>query len=391
MNRFKKIKLNNIIGILIIMVLIIPSFIYRLILKIKKKQLWLICEFGLYAKDNGYVFYKFMKEKHPEIITYFAIKKDSPDYEKVKPYGNVVEWESMKHYFIYLSANYNISSHKNGEPNHVFLMLLHMKFNLLNKFVFLQHGVIYQNFEMFHKENSKFKLFITGAKPEFDYVNEKYGYDDEVKYTGLARFDELHNAKVDDKIILYMPTWRRYLDTKKKLEDSLYYKKIMSLINSSELNKMLEEEDKYLWFCPHGGLKQLCSDFSSNNNRIKIIDVNTTDVHELLMKGVILITDFSSVHTDFAYMKKPIIYYQYDEKDYFEKHIGPNWRDTYFNFYEDGFGKVVDNEIEVIQGIQNYIKNNYKIEKMYQDRMKLFFPLYDKENSERIFKEIKKI
>ena len=390
MKGLKKIKFNNIVGIFKIIILVIPALFYRSILKIQKKQLWLICEFGKYAKDNGYVFYKYMKENHPEIKTYFAIEKKSPDYKKVKPYGDIIKWESFKHYFIYLSANYNVSSHKNGEPNHSFLMLLHLKLNLFNKFVFLQHGVLYQNFEMFHKKNSKFKIFITGAKPEYDFVKEKYGYDDEVKYTGLARFDELHKYSINDKIILYMPTWRRFLDTKEKLEQSVYYKGIVDFLNSEELNNMLINEDKYLYFCPHGGLKQLSNEFNSKNDRVKIIDITEADVQDLLKKGSILITDFSSLHTDFAYMKKPIIYYQYDEKDFFEKHIGNNWQDTYYDFNKDGFGKVVNCEKDVIEQIKKYIHNNYQIENEFQCRAKSFFELYDTNNCERIYEEIAK-
>lgn len=384
MKAIKKITLGDFIGLIKFIIVLIPAFVRKHILK---KQRWLISE-HLTARDNGYVFFKYMREKHPEIPCYYAIDYKHNDYEKLKDIGNTIKWGSIKHYYYYMSARWNISAHKNGSPNHLLFTFLRLHFNLYNNFVFIQHGVIYQNFEMFHKKNSKFKLFITGAKPEYEFVKEKYGYDDEVKYTGLARFDELHDAKVDDKLILYMPTWRRYLDSKEKLEQSLYYKKIISFINNKELNKILQDEDKYLWFCPHGGLKQLCNDFSSSNDRIKIIDINSADVHELLMKGAILITDFSSVHTDFAYMKKPIIYYQYDEKDYFEKHIGANWKDTYYDFKRDGFGDVVNCEEDIIRKIREYINSKYVIEKEYSNRVEHFFPLYDKRNSERIFDEI---
>ena len=40
---------------------------------------------------------------------------------------------------------------KNGTPNHMLFSVLRLKLNLYNNFVFLQHGVLYQNHEMFHK------------------------------------------------------------------------------------------------------------------------------------------------------------------------------------------------------------------------------------------------
>ena len=60
------------------------------------------------------------------------------------------------------------------------------------------------------------------------------------------------------------------------------------------------------------------------------------DVQDLLKRSKILITDYSSVFYDFAYMKKEVIYYQFDYNDFFKKHyeIGN------FNFEKNGFGPI---------------------------------------------------
>ena len=244
---------------------------------------------------------------------------------------------------------------------------------------------------MFHKQNTKFKIFIAGAKPEYDFLVDKYEYDDEIKYTGLARFDNIYNknSEADSQIILFMPTWRRWLTTEESLISSEYYKKIMSFINSKKLNELLLQNDKYLYFCPHAGLRNVCEVFKTQNDRVKIIDIETADIQELLLKGSLLITDYSSLHTDFAYMKKPIIYYQYDEKEFKEKHIGRAAFDTYYDYKKDGFGVVVDNELDLIYNIQKCINNDFKEKNIYQERIKTFFELYDNKNCERIFKTIK--
>ena len=69
---------------------------------------------------------------------------------------------------------------------------------------------------------------------------------------------------------------------------------------------------------------------------ILILNIKDTDIQKLLIEGTILITDFSSLHTDFAFMNKKIIYYQYDEKDYKEKHIDKGI--LHFCFENDVFG-----------------------------------------------------
>lgn len=389
-NKIKKVKVKDLFGIAIFVIVLFPSIFYKLILKIKKKQLWLICENENIARDNGIVFYEYIRKKHPEILCYYAIDFSSPDYGKIKSLGNIVKWGGFKHYFLYMSSSKNISSHKQGNPNHALFTILHLYLHLYNNRVFLQHGVLYQNFEMFHKKNCYFKIFICGAKPEYDFVDEKFGYDNgEVRYTGLARFDNLHNVVTKKKIILYMPTWRRYLSKKQELEKSVYLQKILSFINSSALEVFLEKNNYELHFCPHDGLRDGKELFESNNKRVKVIDISKANIQQMLMESSVLITDFSSIHTDFAYMKKPVVYYQYDIEDYSEKHVGKEYKDTYYNFKKDGFGLVVENENDLLDELKRIIEtNDLIVDHKYMKRIDEFFQLNDKNNCERIHREI---
>lgn len=46
-------------------------------------------------------------------------------------------------------------------------------------------------------------------------------------------------------------------------------------------------------------------------------------------EGSMMITDYSSVAFEFAYLRKPIVYYQFDKKAFFEKHT---YRKGYFDY-----------------------------------------------------------
>ena len=129
LTKIKKIKIRDIFEILYFIILLIPSCIYKIYLKITKKELWLVAENGNMARDNGYVFYKYLKENHKNLKSYFAIDKKCADYEKVKDLGNIVQWKSLKHYFLYMSATNNLSSHKNGNPNELLFTILHLYLN----------------------------------------------------------------------------------------------------------------------------------------------------------------------------------------------------------------------------------------------------------------------
>lgn len=48
-----------------------------------------------------------------------------------------------------------------------------------------------------------------------------------------------------------------------------------------------------------------------------------------------MVTDYSSVAFDFAYMKKSLVYAQFDREAFFE---GQTYDEGYFNYETDGFG-----------------------------------------------------
>ena len=120
----------------------------------------------------------------------------------------------------------------------------------------------------------------------------------------------------------------------------------------------------------------------NNKSNIRIANVKTEDIQKLLKESALLITDYSSVYMDFAYMKKPIIYFQFDQEEYRSK----QYEEGYFNYNRNGFGDVITDEKSTIIKIEEYIENDYKIEKKYMNRMNNFFELNDSNNSERIFK-----
>ena len=326
----------------------------------KYKDIWLICERGTEAKDNGYWMFKYIRENHPEINVHYIIDEK---YE-IEPW-------SYKLYKMILDR-------KNKK-----------------KYIFLQHGVTYNDVSEFLNKNSvKLDKFITSTKKEYEAIanNEKYGYfNNEVVQTGLPRFDNLHNNNPKNQILL-MPTWRKELTVPSYLKDgdsskdkifldSEYYRRFNSLIKNKELIKILKDNNYKLVFYPHYELQRYIKYFDTENDNIVIADKDNYDVQELLMDSKLLITDYSSIFFDFAYMKKPLIHYCFDEL----MHYKPG----YFDFRKEGFGKVASSEDEVVRLIKKYIDNNFKLDNMYENRIDKVFNIRDNKNCERVFNEIK--
>lgn len=392
LKNIKYIKLSDLLAPFIFILILPFSLIFRLINKILKKDLWLVCENGTTARDNGYHFFKYVREKYPNDYCFYVIDKHSKDYYKVKQYGNIIQYKSLKHWLYYLSVKFNIISQKDGNPNQPFFYIIHVVIGWFNNRVFLQHGITKDMSNWLLYKNTKFRYFICGAKREYEYVRDNYGYPKgAVQYIGFTRFDNLHNNEVNKKQILIMPTWRNYLGREtnnfaKKIifKETEYYKNWNKLINDEKLIDYIEKENITILFYPHINMQKFLGEFKSSSTNIKLVDLNT-DIQEVLKKSTLMITDYSSVFMDFAYMRKPIIYFQFDQKEYREK----QYTEGYFKYERDGFGPVFIKEQNVVDKIIDYTKNNYIPEEEYKYKMDNFFELYDEKNCERQYRLLK--
>ena len=355
-----------------------------------KRRIYIFAERGVDARDNGYHLYRYFKKEHPELEAYYVISKDSADKGRIEELGGMVRYRSLKHYLVFIAAEYKISTHIMGySPSVDFYIRLADKLRLRGHRIFLQHGIISNDHPALYSDRTHLSLFICGAKPEYDYINERFGYKNgEVQYTGLARYDGLYGI-IPKKRVLCMPTWRKYLKYGKEgiTEQSEYVKKWNALINHPQLLSALEKNGMELVFYPHHELQEHISLFHSECERVIIADEKHYGVQELLKESMILVTDFSSVFYDFAYMRKPVVYYQFDKEKYYSEHYARG----YFSYEEMGFGKVTENEDEAAREILGYIENGAVSEWEYASRVDEFFPIRNRENCRRIFEEIEKL
>lgn len=389
----KYIKFNDLISCLILILVLIPSFIFSLYLKLLKKEIWLICEDGKEARDNGYHLFKYIRTNHPSDLVYYVCTKNSFDYNKIKNLGNIVEYKSLKHWIYYLVATKNISTHKYGNPSAPIFYVLHNYKILKNKRIFLQHGITQNDSPWIYYKNTKFDLFICAALKEYEYIKEKFGYpDNNLAYLGFPRFDNLINS-MNKKQIVLMPTWRTWLGRETNLlsdsenfNKSKYYTKYQSLISNKKLISYLEKNDITLYFYPHRNMQKYISEFKVISKNIKVVG-NEVDIQDLLRESSLMITDYSSVAFDFAYMKKPVYYYQFDKKEFRKSQL----QEGYFSYENDGFGKVIDNENILVDEVIDMINKDYVIDKVYEKKIDSFFKLNDKDNCKRNYEKIKSI
>ncbi len=387
--KFKYVKLQD-IGHLFLFMFALPI---ALIKRKKRKNLWLICDNGNEADDNGFVFFEYLSKSHPEQDAVFAVRKDSPDRKKVETLGKTVNYGSFEHWILYLTASVNISSQKSGKPNYAVCHLLEVYGLLKNNRAFLQHGIILTDIDFLHYKNTKMSMFLTSTEREYRFVKDNYGYPEgAVVLTGQPRLDRLHNTKTECGRILIMPTWRQWIGEEgfsnrskdKDFMDTEYFRRWNSLLNSEKLGSICNHYNLEVFFYPHREAARFLKCFSAYNNRIKLCKYSDYTPAELLMTSQFLITDYSSVQTDFAYMKKPLLYYQFDYERFTEEH----YRKGYFSYEKDGFGPVFNSEKRLLEELEIMAITGFENSPEYLSRIEKFFTLYDRKNCERTYKAI---
>ena len=185
-----------------------------------------------------------------------------------------------------------------------------------------------------------------------------------------------------------MPTWRsKIVDFSEeeflKTDFYLYWKDV---IENKELLRMMRNCNFLIKFYLHSSFQKYSKLFKSNEY-VKVILYDDETVQNLLIESKLLITDYSSVYFDFAYLNKPIIYYQFDENDYYSSH----YEKGYFDYRNNGFGDVCVNLNELLISVKKIIDNQFCIENKYKERINQFFVFRDHDNCNRVFDSILKL
>lgn len=364
---------------------------------IVKRDIWIISDRPDVAGDNGEAFFKFIVKKNFDTRKiYFAISKESPDYDRMKQYGKVVDINSMKYKILFLAASKIISSQASDYIINAFDKKKRFIKDMYRfDFIFLQHGILKDDLSSWLNKSSKdIRIFVTSGKPEYDsLLNGNYHYGpDIVKLTGMTRYDYLTDNKKEKKIAI-IPTWRHGIpNCVKGNDESVYnpafketefYKFYNELINHPKLIKAMQVHGYTGTFCLHPLFKEQASHFKSN----KVFEINNgnVDYNYIFTHYSLLLTDYSSVFFDFGYLYKPTVYVQFDKEEFFNSH---SYSKGYFDYETDGFGPVTYNVEDAVNNIINTIMNGCVIDDIYKKRIDKFFPLERGHNCENVYQEI---
>jgi glycosyltransferase involved in cell wall biosynthesis len=361
--------------------------------KIAHSNFWLIGEQkGNVANDTGYQFFSYCRKAHPQKPVYFVTKKENITDEMRENLDRIIIYGSLKNYLFALRADVYIFS--DGYQD-IFAYWQRIEEHSRMRFaVFLQHGVFafkrsaYYRSDEVASRQERFDMIVVSSEKEKNYVSEDFGYPAELfAVTGLSRFDRLYRDRNNKpgRTILFVPTWRydlRYADDRQYLE-SVFHKKISEFIESPALQKMLEEYGYEMHICFHHAAAGFAGYYRSSS-LIHFSNMDSVgDFHELLVSSRMLITDYSSVAFNMAYIDRPVSFYQWDTEEFLVVEGG-----SFIDFETELFGVASSDPGRIVEEIEYNIINGFKVRPEFQKKADLFFDHKDDHNCERIFKAI---
>lgn len=366
--------------------------------KFKRKPILLISDRKDVADDCGEAFFAYLrKERRSDVDAYFVISEKCRSFEQLKrEFGHIIAYGSQKHKAMALIADAMISAQTDTEfrkPEDKYQIYSDLYSAI--PFIFLQHGVIKDDLsDWLQNTKQNFSGFITTANPEYDSIaNGNYDYSaKEIWLTGLSRFDRLYDDR--QKIITFMLTWRKYLAIRQNqkngfwdlipdFKSSDYCRFYRDLANHPLLKKNAEKYGYQLQFKVHPSFLPHIEKFGFGEH-IKLLQEDVS-YREIYAQSALCVTDYSSAVFDFAYLRKPVLYTQFDRERFFADH---GYSVGYFDYERDGFGEVEYDLESTVNRIIEYIKDDCKLKEKYRQRIEGFFAFNDRNNCQRIYEKI---
>lgn len=360
------------------------------------KRIWMTFDKLYKGGDNGEYFFKYANTVKDDVEVYYVIDKESPDCKRLLEYDkkHVLIHNSLKCKLYALNAEAVAATHASvmqycGIPKYLVPNVLDL---FKAKIICIQHGLTVQQLGQYQNRlYDNTTLYCLASKYEKkNLMHPIYGYEESMlKLNGLARYDGLKNN--DKKFILITPTWRRNVVTlgiayKKKpynehFKFTEYFRLYNTLINDEKLIECAKKNGYGITYLLHPAMSPQIEDFEQNGFVEIVAASGDMSYEKILTEASLMVTDYSGVQFDFAYMRKPIVYYHPDT-------LPPHYESGGIDYATQGFGPIITNHEAVVDEICRYMENGCKTDAEYIDRANDFFEFDDFNNAQRIYEEI---
>lgn len=361
------------------------------------KTVWFFLDKIYKGRDNSEYIYRYAKPQQDGIYKTYLIDKNAPEAAALKADGmNPTYRNTLRHYMAFLNADVVVASNSTVmEVNHLSVDTSAYLRDLVHfKTACVQHGLSVQNIGAAQNRlRDNTRLYFCAAPIEIDNLSRPiYDYKGgELKLTGVPRFDGLKDEK--KKQLLLSPTWRMQSavtvrknegvqrDYNPYFRDSAYFKTYNALIHDKRLLDAAKRLSYDIVYVLHPIVSPQLDDFDKDTPVKILASTGNTSYETLFRESALMITDYSGVQFDFAYMRKPLVYYLPDS-------LPKHYEEGAFKTEEMGFGPLCKTQDELVDTLIAAMENDCKMAPEYKARADKFFAYADFDNCKRIYDEL---
>lgn len=367
----------------------------------KYADAWVLMDRVHDAADSGEILFRYLREHHPEINAWFVLEKGGKEWDRFKAAGHgdrLVPHGSLQWRLLMAHATHLLSSHADAPivaPKPI-LEFTHPGW----RFHFLQHGVIKDDLSSW-LDPKQIETFVVSTPQEMasiagDHTSYRFTTR-EVALTGLPRFDRLHEIGLQypperRDLLLVTPTWRDSLvpkvipGTQKRIADPAlletdFIRNWLSYLTDEKLAAACAAHGVKLGFLPHPNLQPLLP-LMDLPDHVHPLTYEGQDPQELFARARAVVTDFSSIAFNAAYLERPVVYYQFDAESVLGG--GHTGRQSYFEYRRDGFGPVTTTTDDAVHATIHALDHGPAPLPEYQTRIDNTFTNRDGRCCERV-------
>ncbi len=363
----------------------------------RKKHVWVTFDKLYKAGDNGEYMYQYLRAHQPEIEPYYIIRKEAPDYNRLvkQDKKHVLVYGTLRCQLIALLSEVILDTHATVDaqynPSTDYRAVT--KDLRRGEVVCIQHGLTIQDIAQYqNRQFDNIKLYCCASPYEIANVSKPF-YDfrpEQLKLTGLARYDGLVNR--DQKIILITPSWRKNVvnssvaNQKKthnnNFKNSDYFRIYNRLINDDTLINCAKKTGYRIVYLLHPAMSAQLEDFDRNDFVELVPATGDVSYETMLCESSLMVTDYSGVQFDFAYMRKPILYYHPDA-------LPPHYGEGGIDYATQAFGPICTTHERIVDELCRAMERGCAIEPEYIRRADDFFAYDDYNNCQRIYQAVR--
>jgi glycosyltransferase involved in cell wall biosynthesis len=371
---------------------------------------WVLLDRTNEADDSAEHLFRHLREHRPDVNAWFVLERGCADWARLHTeFGDrLVDYGSLRWQLLMFRCVHLVSSHIDvpvHRPRKIVWALRPREPSW--RFTFLQHGVIKDDLSAW-LNTKPLDLFVTSTPGEYASIaGDRTPYtftSKEVRLTGLPRFDRLRRiaATLDDAdrdLVLVAPTWRQDLigpaapvtghrRVRDGFGDTEYARSWLGVLCSDELRDLAAEHGLRIGFLPHPLLQPILPTLGLPAH-VEPLTFDGAGAQRLFAGAAVLVTDYSSMAFNAAYVDRPVVYFQFDADTAFAGgHVG---RRGYFDYARDGFGPVTSSAEQTVEAVADIVERGCTPAAEYAERIAQAFVLRDGHCCERVVEEIEQL